>query len=206
MRKCQTEEERLKRRKEVQRKATKRYYERNREKLIAKQKEYRSTDEFKERHRLEMIEWRKSNPEKQLEISRRSYKKNGSKQNEKKRLRYKNDQEYVSKIKERESKYKESGRRAEVFKIRYKEKRDEIIQKSAQWKQKNKDHVRKYARQYRDNIWLEHERNQRKNLADQYIIAVIKKETNYILKTKDIPQQLIEIKRLQLKTKRSLKN
>lgn len=206
MRKFLTEEERIKRRKEVQRKATKRYYERNREKLIAKQKEYRSTDEFKERHRLEMIEWRKKNPEKQLEISRRSYKKNGAKQNEKKRLRYKNDQEYVSKIKEYESKYKESGRRAEVFKIRYKEKRDEIIQKSSQWKQKNKDHVRKYARQYRDNILLEKERNNRKNLADQYVIAVIKKETNYILKTKDIPQQLIEIKRLQLKTKRSLKN
>ena len=62
--------------------------------LKIKRREYTSTDEYKKKHREKMSEWRKNNPEKALEISRRSYKRNGWKDNEKKREKLRTDEEY----------------------------------------------------------------------------------------------------------------
>jgi hypothetical protein len=197
-----TEEERRQKRNE----AVARYRERNREKEMERQKAYRSTPEFKERHRQKMLEWRRKNPEKSLEISRRNYKNNGDKQNEQKRLKLKTDPEYARKIKEREARYKASGRRQEMHKKRYEEKTDEIKQKSREWKQNNRDKVKEYIKKFKESYWLQHQQQQRENLDDCYVIAVIKKQTKYTLKTEDIPAKLVEVKKQSLKLKRELKN
>lgn len=182
--------------------AVARYRERNREKVNERQRLYRQTSEAKEKHRRYMSEWRKKNREKALLIQRKSWNKNADKYNERRNKLYSEDIEYRQKKIDAEKKYKATGRRKELRAIHA----PKLRKKSAEWKLNNKERVKKYVRQYKDKVWIEHERQQRNNLADPYVIKVIKKETDYILKKKDIPSDLIEIKRLQLKTKRLLKN
>lgn len=182
--------------------AVARYRERNREKVNERQRLYRQTSEAKEKHRRYMSEWRKKNREKALLIQRKSWNKNADKYNERRNKLYSENIEYRQKKIDAEKKYKATGRRKELRAIHA----PKLRKKSAEWKLNNKERVKKYARQYKDKVWIEHERQQRNNLADPYVIKVIKKETDYILKKKDIPSDLIEIKRLQLKTKRLLKN
>lgn len=182
--------------------AVAKYRERNKEKVNERQRLYRQTPEAKEKHRKFMAEYRKKNRDKSLLIQRKSWRKNADKYNERRNKLYKSDIKYRQKKIEAERRYKATGRRKELRAIHA----PKLRKKSAEWKSNNKDHVKKYVRQYKDKFWIEHERQQRKDLADPYVIKVIKKETNYILKKKDIPSDLIEIKRLQLKTKRLLKN
>lgn len=182
--------------------AVARYRERNREKVNERQRLYRQTPEAKEKHRKAMSEWRKKNREKSLLIQRKSWNKNADRYNERRNKLYREDVEYRQKKIDAEKRYKATGRRKELRAIHA----PKLRKKSAAWKSNNKERVKKYVRQYKDKVWIEHERQQRKNLADPYVIKVIKKETDYILKKKDIPSDLIEIKRLQLKTKRLLKN
>lgn len=182
--------------------AVARYRERNREKVNERQRLYRQTSEAKEKHRRYMSEWRKKNREKALLIQRKSWNKNADKYNERRNKLYSENIEYRQKKIDAEKKYKATGRRKELRAIHA----PKLRKKSAEWKLNNKERVKKYFRQYKDKVWIEHERQQRNNLADPYVIKVIKKETDYILKKKDIPSDLIEIKRLQLKTKRLLKN
>lgn len=182
--------------------AAAKYRESNREKVNEWHRRYRQTPEAKEKHRKWMAEWRKKNREKYLLIQRKWWNKNGHKYNEQRKKLYSEDVEYRQKKIDAEKRYKDTGRRKELRVINA----AKLRKKSAEWKSKNKERVKKYVRQYKDKVWIEHERQQRKNLADPYVIKVIKKETDYILKKKDIPPDLIEIKRLQLKTKRLLKN
>lgn len=182
--------------------ASKKYKDRNREKIREWQKLYRQKPEVKERHRQKMAEWRENNRDEYLAINRKSWAKNADKYNDRRNRLYESDSEYRQKKIDAEKRYKDSGRRKELRVIHA----PKLREKSAEWKLKNKDRVKKYVRQYKDNVWIEHERQQRKDLSDQYIVKVIKKETNYIIKTNEIPAELIEIKRLQIKTKRSLKN
>ena len=195
------EEKRIKRNEAVAR-----YRDRNIEKLKEKRKAYTQTEAYKEKHRIKMAEWRKKNPEKALEVSRKNYKLNGDKQNARKQELLKTDKDFAAKIKEREARYKATGRRAEMHKKRYNEKTDEIKLKSKLWKQENKDKVSNYVKKFKDEYWLDHQQEQRKKLDDCYVIAVIKKQSGYRIKTEDIPQSLIEVKKQALKLKRKLKN
>jgi len=194
------EEKRIKRNEAVAR-----YRERNKEKLKEKNRAYIKTDAYKEKHRIKMSEWRKQNPEKAREISRKHYELNKEKYNSKKRELLKNNKDFANKVREREQRYKATGRRAEMHKKRYNEKADEIRLKSKLWKQENKDKVSNYSRQYRDKYWLDHQKEQRNKLENCYVIAVLKKQSGYSIKTEDIPQSLIEVKKQSLKLKRNLK-
>lgn len=158
------------------------------------------SDKEKEYHRKWMAEWRKNNHDKAIEINRKCWRKNADGYNEKRRLRYENDDEYRKKKVEAELKYKASGRRSECNKANPKHR-----QRSAAWKKKHPLRVKKYVRRYKDEVWINHEREQRTSLATPYVLKVIKKSMNYIVKTKDIPKDLIEIQRTKIFIQRKLK-
>lgn len=168
-------------------------------------RELRKRPDIKEKHRIKMGEWRKKNPERQLQIQRKNYKNNGHKHNAKKRLLYKTDPVYKQKRIDAEKRYKASGRRKEMHRRRHALKCEEIREKSAKWKRENPEWVKKYVRRYKDNYWIEHEREQRKKLDDPYVIKVLKKSMDYVVKTKDIPKELIEIQRQKIIIHRTLK-
>ena len=75
-----------------------------------------------------------------------------------------------------------------------------------EWKKKNPEKVRKAK-----NAWEKSNRKQeriraagwRENLTDRYVKDLLVKRTS--LKTSDIPQELVDLKRKQLKTHRKLK-
>jgi hypothetical protein len=177
----------------------------NKAKLAAKQKEYRQRPEVKEKHRLDMAQWRKENHDKFIEISRKSYKKNAKRLNAAKQVKYRTDPEYVKKVRDREKRYKERGRRQEMHKKRYIAKADECRRKSREWKEQNPVKYKARQRQYRVKVQIYKEREQRKKLDDRYVIMVIKKSLDYKIKTQDIPHELIEIERLKILTFRNLK-
>lgn len=159
--------------------------------------------EYKKReyHRKWMAAWRKQNREKSREITRKSYIKYADKYNERRRNKLKTDPEFRKKKIESEKKYKATGRRKE-FRIRDAKK---LRAKSTEWKKKNPQRVKKYIRQYRDKVWIAHERELRKNLDDKYVLRVVKKSMNYIVKSPDVPKELIEIQRTKIFTERKLK-
>jgi len=173
--------------------AVARYREKNREKENERNKKYRQSPEFKEKHRLRMAEWRKTNPNEAKEISKRTREKHKERINKENRDRYQNDPIYKAKVKEIEARYKASGRRAEVHKKRYNEKTDELKRKSKEWKLNNREKVKEYRRKFLDEYWLSHEQEQRDKLEDCYVVAVIKKQSNYTLKTEDLTEDLIEV-------------
>ena len=120
-------------------------------------KKYTSTNEYKKAHRERQAKWRKENPEKSLEISRKNYRLHGDKHNEKRREKYKNDPNFRKKCIEREKKYKESGRRYEVqsrpdqrekARLRSKKrrlnptKREHDLNKNAKWRRENKELIK----------------------------------------------------------------
>lgn len=185
--------------------ATARYREKNKEKIREYRIKYTSTPEYKEYHRQKAAEWRKNNPEKTLEISRKCYKKNGEKQNEKKREKFKTDPEYKQKVRERELKYVASGRRREMSQKNYHENRERALRTAKEWKNKNTDRCRENHRRYAHEKWNAHEKELRQKLDDSYIIDRIKDTTKYTLKTEEIPESLIELKRQAMKLKRELK-
>jgi hypothetical protein len=176
------------------------------EKKRLRMKAYRSTPEYKEKHRIKAAEWRKNNREKHLEFSRNNYNNNKGKINSERRERYANDIEYKLKRIETERKYKESGRRQEMHRIRYLNNTEEEKRKSLEWKRNNVEHVREYSRNFRAKYWLKHEQENRDNLADSYVVMVIKKQMQYGIKTKDIPKEIIELKRNSIKIKRKRKD
>lgn len=178
------------------------YYNSHKDKCIAYAKEYRQRPEVKERRRVNMAQWRKENHDKSLEISRKCRKKHATRLNAVRREKWRNDPEYKRKKIESEKRYKATGRRKELRVINA----VELRKRSAAWKKKNPELVKKYVKWYRKTKLIHFERLKRKTLADQYIIGVIKKSMNYKLKTKDIPQELIEMYRIRIKTIRSLKN
>jgi len=59
-----------------------------------RQKQYRLKPEYREKHRIQAKNWRKNNPEKALEINRKSFNKRRHIYNEKRKHRYHNDMEY----------------------------------------------------------------------------------------------------------------
>lgn len=177
----------------------------NPEKVKENNKKQRSSPDAKEKHRLSMIQWRKDNPEKTLEISRKNYKINGIKHNEKRRVKYKTDPEYRIKKLKADKEYSLSGKRKEAYNRN--SNKNEILKKKWQKTKTspNKELRDKYIRKYKDEFWIQKEKEDRGNLTDSYIIKVIKKQQKYQIKTQEIPKELIEVKRNILKIKRITK-
>ena len=189
----------------AQKESRKRYYEKNKEREKERMKIYRQTPEFRERHRLKMAEYRKNNPDKCKAISDKSRLKNGEKYNAKRKERYNTDPDFKQKKKESELKYLQSGKRHEQRKNYRIGREKELREKSKEWAKNNPDRVKEKMRQYKDNYWIEHEKQQRHNLEDCHVIKLIKKQTRFELKTEDISKELIELKRQSLLLKRTIK-
>lgn len=166
-------------------------------------KDYRKSPEIKEKHRIKMIEWRKKNPEKALEISRKSYKIHSKKHNEKRKEKYWTDEEYRLKRIEYDKKYKESGKRyesnskpenREKARLRSQARRKDDIKKEhdykrkAKWREENKEHLRE--------LW----ESNRKELKPAYIAQSMR------LKVNDLTPEILETKRIIIKLKRELKS
>lgn len=166
------------------------------------QKKYRSTPEYKEKHRKKAAQWRKENPEKTLEINRKSYNKNKERINEERRYKYHNDPEFKQKKIDSEKRYKESGRRLEVSRkpeqmekarIRSRKRRKDPIKKAhdykrgAEWRKENKEYLDKL-----------HAKN-RNELCDSYVSQTLG------MSVKEAPKELIELKRTIIELKRELK-
>jgi hypothetical protein len=162
-----------------------------------------SSNEFKEKKRLKMAEWRINNPEKVLEINRKCYLKNKENINNKKRDRYKNDPEYKAKSLEYEKKYRESGKRQiinskpqsrEKAIIRSKKRRtiaeklEHDYLRAKEWRKQNKN----YLDQLHKKRILE--------LSDSYVACSMRK------KVAEVPFEVLETKRIIIKLKRELKN
>lgn len=177
-----------------------RYYWRNRERELEKIKEYRSRPENKVKHKLAAREWRKKNPERDKEISRKSRIKNRDKYNKKRNFLYHNDPVYRAKKDASDLEYKLSGKRKAMRQKHLKKN----AEKSRLWKINNREKVTAKFREYRKRKWNAHERELRKQLADAIIIKDLKDQMGRIPK-EDIPADLIEIKRIQIKTYRELK-
>jgi hypothetical protein len=166
-------------------------------------KQYTSTDEYKKYHNEKMQKWREENPGKALEISRKCYKKNADRFNAKKREKLKTDPEYREKVRERERKYVESGRRHEMnckpemrekARLRSKKRRQNPVKKehdykcNAKWREKNKEHLNEL-----------HKKN-RKELCSSYVAQSMR------ISVKDLTSEILETQRLIIKLKRELKN
>jgi len=148
-------------------------------------------------------EWRKKNPEKALEASRKHYKKHAKRINSEKSKRYKTDHLYREKVKERERRYKESGRRYEVqstpdqrekARIRSKirrsnpQKKEHDYNRQAEWRKKNKDLINSLTE------------NKIKELKPSYVAGCMRISVN------DLTNEVYETKKLIIKLKRELKN
>lgn len=170
------------------------------------QKKYRSTPEAKERHRLHQAQWRKENREKHLEILRRSYAKNKNKYNETRNVKYHTDAEFREKKILEGLKYRMSGRRKELY-HNDPNKTQKLKDKWAKIKLNESAYAKRlaYTRKYKDEVWIQKEREQRENLSDNYVIRVIKKQFDFKIKTSEIPKEIIEIKKNNIKIKRLTK-
>ena len=166
-------------------------------------KQYTSTDEYKKAHRERQAKWRKENPEKSLEISRRGYKKNAESINAKKREKYHSDPEFRQKVKDIEKKYKDSGRRREVqstpeqrekARIRSKnrrqspEKREHDYKVSAKWREENRDLINS------------HTKRKIESLDPSYVAGSMR------MSVKELTPEIYEVKKLVIKLKRELKS
>jgi hypothetical protein len=170
---------------------------------LIKSKEYRSTEEYKIKHREKMAKWRRENPKKALEVSRRSYLKNGNKYNEKRKEKYRTDPFFKEKVKERERKYKESGRRREVqstpeqlekARLRNKKRRECI-----KYRMKEYERNKIYREENKEKLHKTHIKN-RKNLCPSYVAQSMR------ISVKDLTPEILETKRNIIKIKRELKN
>lgn len=185
--------------------AQKKYYEKNKEKIKERIIAYRKTPEYKEKHRLKMIEYRKNNPEKCKQISDKCRLKNGEKYNALRKEKYNNDPIFKQKKKEQDLRYLQSGKRHEQRKNYRVGREEELRQKVKEWRLANPDKVLNKMRNYRASKWNEIEREKTKNLDTSHIVKLIKKQTKFQIKTEDIPLELIDIKKQSLLLKRTIK-
>lgn len=187
--------------------ATARWRLKNLDKVRAYSKYYRSRPGHKERHRLAAAEWRKKNHEKQLVINRRCWNKNKDRFNKERKDKYWSDPEFRAKKIQSDRNYMLSG----IRKIMWDKNPNKKLRIRQRYERVTADPVRnqyrqKYRRQYRVSVQRPKEEGWRKELSDPYVVAVIKKQMKRQIKTKDIPKELIEIKRNVLKIKRTIRN
>ena len=123
-------------------------------------------------------QYRQANKEKIKEYSKKYYQ-----ANKEKRKKYR--QANKEKIKEQKKKYRQANKEKEK-------------EQKKKYYQANKEKILEYSKKYcQDN---------RNKLADPYVIDIIRHQTNSMLKAKDIPQELIELKRNSLILKRKIKD
>lgn len=192
--------------KEKNRLKTAKWRKENPEKVKERIKKYRSTPEAKEKHRLKMAKWRKENPEKALEVARRSYEKNKHKFNATRKIQYQTDSTFKEKRLLQGINYRLSGRRKELYHSdpnKSQVLKDKWVKLKANESRLQKKRV--YAKKYREEVLIEKEREQRENLSDKYVILLIKAQLDYKVKTSEIPKELIELKKNNVKIKRETK-
>ena len=168
-------------------------------------KVYTATPEFKERHRKQMIEYRKLHPIKTKRINKKCRDRHKERFNLQRKERYWNDPEYRQKRIEHEKWYKSTGRRQKMQKRLYKANQFEILIYRQLYQLGHPEMIKEKYKEYRKKIQNKKEQVLRDNIDDTYCIAVIKKDFNYKIKTEQIPNDLIKIKRLQILTHRNLK-
>jgi hypothetical protein len=192
--------------KEKLRLKTAKWKKENPEKVKESAKKSKSRPEAKEKHRLKMAEWRKENPEKALEFARRSYEKNKHKFNATRKIQYQTDSTYKEKRLLQGINYRLSGRRKELYHTD--PNKSQVLKDKWAKLKANESRLQKkrvYAKKYREEVLIEKEREQRKILSDKYIICVIKKQLDYKIKTSQIPKEIIELKKNNIKIKRETK-
>jgi hypothetical protein len=166
-------------------------------------KQKRNSDDYRKIARIKAVNWRKNNHDKFLEIQRRSYIKNREHISQQKKNRYKTDPQFVLKIKERERRYKASGRRREVSrqpdqmvkaKIRNHIRRQDLelrkhdYERNALYREINKEH------------YHEMHAKRRHELASSYVAQSMR------LSVKNINEDIIETRRLIITLKRELRS
>jgi len=157
-------------------KCVKQYYQVNKEKTLEQKKQYRQANKEKIKERKK--KYYQVNKEKTLEHN--------------KQYRQANKE----KIKERKKKY-------------YQANKEKTLEHSKQYRQANKEKIEQYNKQYRQankEKLKEKSKDNRNKLVDPYIKTIISKQTNGMLKAKDIPQELIELKRNNIILKRKIKD
>ena len=164
---------------------------------------YTSTDEYKEKHRLSMIRYRKNNPLKSKEVANRSRNKHKEKINKNRREKYLNDPTFKQKCIDIEKKYKESGRRREVNSTPECLKKGRI--RSAN-KRKNKEYREKeylrnevYRKENKEKLHKMHVEN-RLNLIPSYVAQSMR------ISVKDLTPEIYETKKIIIELKRELKS
>ncbi len=192
-------------RKQKQRIASRKYQARHAERVREKNKQYRSTPEAKEKHRIKMAEWRLANPEKQKMVSLKTREKHKERVNALRREKNKSDPDYNAKKKASDKRYAATGKRVD----QYWANREECLKRSARYKATHRDQeikrMEKYRKENIDSIRLK-DQIERDTCDPKYVVRVIKKQTGFKVKTKDIPAELIEQKRITLLLKRQTKN
>ena len=149
-----------------------------------------------------MARWRKENPEKSLEISRKNYRLHGYKQNKKKVEKYHSDEEYRQKCIEGEKRYVASGRRSEMNRKPEQMEKARIRNKKRRSDPKLKERDYKRSSEWRDQnrgLISELGYKTRSELKPCYLAQI-----NGI-SVKDITPQIIETTRLIISLKRELK-
>jgi hypothetical protein len=110
-----------------------------------------------------------------------------------------------------QKKYREANRvkRCKAQKELYRKNRENILEYQKAYRDKNREAKNQYQREYTKNPevkamhkkWKEQYKN---NLSDAYVRNELAHHTT--LTSKDIPQSLVEVKRLQLQIKRMVEN
>ena len=175
------------------------YRDKNREKLNARQREYSKRPERKEKHRLDMAQYRKDNPDKTKAVAKRAYDKHGAKYNEQRKERYKTDLEFRQKRLDSGKRYTERGGRKERYIVR----RDIELARVRNYRLKNKDKIKTYSEKYRkDNreYLISLDKKNREIISHSYAAASMRKSV------KDLSPEIIETHRLIMLLKRELKN
>lgn len=169
--------------------------------------ERRLRPDVKERNRLAAAKWRLENPERKRELQRKCWDKNKDRFNGERTLRYKTDNNYANKKREEGKRYYDSGRRLEVNSSPENRRKTRDRNKRYRAIQENRDKIRiyhlKYVESHRERL---RELGKRKTflLRDSYLRDLISQ--NYKIERENIPDELIKLKRTQLKLHRLIYN
>ena len=119
------------------------------------------------------------------------------------------------KIKEQQKQYGQAnkGKFKERMKKYYQTNKEKLKEKKKEYYQANKEKLKEKQKEYRQankkklkEKMKKYRQGDRDKLVDSYIKSIINKQTNGMLKAKDIPQELIELKRNNLILKRKIKD
>jgi hypothetical protein len=163
-------------------------------------KEYSSTPEYKEKHRIEGIEYRKNNPEKTKEINRRSYNKRKDEYNKKRRHLYHNDPVYRQKYDERNKEYRRSEKGKNM--MNKPENREKQRERSKRYRRDFPDKIKECNDKYRVNnkefLKMLSDRK-RSELTPAYVAQFMNTGVS------DMPKEIYEFKKIIIQLKRELK-